>query len=179
MEMETNGISNHYIDRLMEQVSYNFRGTFSADNIPIFQEDFFSIIVNLSSEGEKGSHFIAISSSASKILYFDSFGSQQTNSSIEQYLKRYRKQIIFTNNQIQHLFSTHCGFFCISFILCMENMISLKNFFKMFHQNNLSLNDYICIDIITFFINHMYLRKSISKDYYVSVNNDYENENYF
>ena len=177
--METNGISNHYIDRLMEQVSYNFRGTFSADNIPIFQEDFFSIIVNLSSEGEKGSHFIAISSSASKILYFDSFGSQQTNSSIEQYLKRYRKQIIFTNNQIQHLFSSHCGFFCISFILCMENMISLKNFFKMFHQNNLSLNDYICIDIITFFINHMYLRKSISKDYYVSVNNEYENENYF
>ena len=67
MEMETNGISNHYIDRLMEQVSYNFRGTFSADNIPIFQEDFFSIIVNLSSEGEKGSHFIAISSSASKL----------------------------------------------------------------------------------------------------------------
>ena len=91
--METNGISNHYIDRLMEQVSYNFRGTFSADNIPIFQEDFFSIIVNLSSEGEKGSHFIAISSSASKILYFDSFGSQQTNSSIEQYLKNIESKL--------------------------------------------------------------------------------------
>ena len=44
MEMETNGISNHYIDRLMEQVSYNFRGTFSADNIPIFQEDFFRLL---------------------------------------------------------------------------------------------------------------------------------------
>ena len=54
MEMETNGISNHYIDRLMEQVSYNFRGTFSADNIPIFEEEFFSIMVDLSSEGEKG-----------------------------------------------------------------------------------------------------------------------------
>ena len=111
MEMETGGISNHYIDRLMEKISCNFRGTFSADNIPIFEEEFFSIIVNLSSEGEKGSHFIAISFSTSKILYFDSFGTQQTNSIIENYLKRYRKQIIFTNNQIQHLLSSHCGFF--------------------------------------------------------------------
>ena len=94
MEMETGGISNHYIDRLMEKISCNFRGTFSADNIPIFEEEFFSIIVNLSSEGEKGSHFIAILFSTSKILYFDSFGTQQTNSIIENYLKRYRKQII-------------------------------------------------------------------------------------
>ena len=163
MEMETGGISNHYIDRLMEKISCNFRGTFSADNIPIFEEEFFSIIVNLSSEGEKGSHFIAISFSTSKILYFDSFGSQQTNSNIENYLKRYRKQIIFTNNQIQHLLSSHCGFFCISFILCTENMISVKSFLEMFHSNNLYLNDYICIDIITFFINHMYLRKLNAK----------------
>ena len=65
----------------------------------------------LCTQGEKGSHFIAISFSTRKILYFDSFGSQQTNSNIENYLKRYRKKIIFTSNQIQHLFSSHCRFF--------------------------------------------------------------------
>ncbi len=95
MEMETGGISNHYIDRLMEKISCNFRGTFSEDNIPIFEKEFFSIIVNLSSEGEKGSHFIAILFSTSKILYFDSFGTQQTNSNIVIYSNIVKKILQF------------------------------------------------------------------------------------
>jgi hypothetical protein len=59
--MGEDGISNVYIDTLMEKISSSFRGTFSIDNIPMFTEKSFSIIVNLSKENEKGTHFIGIS----------------------------------------------------------------------------------------------------------------------
>ena len=156
--MEEEGISNVYIDHLMNKISSSYRGTFSIDNIPTFDDEIFSIIVNLSKENEKGSHFIAISSSKNKIVYFDSFGIPNKILSLEKYLEKYKKKIIHSKDQLQDEFSSHCGFFCISFILCFEKDISLHKFLKMFHKKDLYLNDYICIKIITFFINYMYLR---------------------
>ena len=58
--MDVGGVSNIYINDLMKKISCSFRGTFSRDNIPTFEEENFSIIVNLSKEGETGTHFIAI-----------------------------------------------------------------------------------------------------------------------
>ena len=52
----------------MEKISDSIRGTFPIDKIPSFKDENFSIIVNLSRENEKGTHFIAISSS--KILLY-------------------------------------------------------------------------------------------------------------
>ena len=72
--MREGGISNIYIDRLMEKISSSFRGTFSIDKIPMFKQERFSIIVNLSQENEKGAHFIAISVSKNVVVYFDSYG---------------------------------------------------------------------------------------------------------
>merc|ERR1712105_226523 len=82
--MKEGGISNIYIDDLMKKISCSFRGTFLIDKIPTFKDEKFSIIVNLSKENEKGTHFIGISSSKDTIIYFDS--------SIEKYLKKYRKK---------------------------------------------------------------------------------------
>ena len=156
--MEENGISNVYIDKLMEKISISFNGTFSIDNIPVFNDDVFSIIINLSKQNEIGTHFIAVYVLENKIIYFDSFGNQLNNSSLKRYLKKYKKSIIFSNIQLQNLLSSHCGFFCIAFILCIENNITLDNFLKKFYRKKLHLNDYICVEIIKIFINHMYLR---------------------
>ena len=60
IRMEENGISNVYIDKLMEKISRSFNGTFSIDNIPVFDDDVFSIIINLSKQNEIGTHFIAV-----------------------------------------------------------------------------------------------------------------------
>ena len=158
IRMEENGISNVYIDKLMEKISISFNGTFSIDNIPVFNDDVFSIIINLSKQNEIGTHFIAVYVLENKIIYFDSFGNQLNNSSLKRYLKKYKKSIIFSNIQLQNLLSSHCGFFCIAFILCIENNITLDNFLKKFYRKKLHLNDYICVEIIKIFINHMYLR---------------------
>ena len=157
-KMGDGGISNIYIDSLMEKISSSFRGTFSIDKIPMFKEENFSIIVNLSKENEKGTHFIGISLLKNVIIYFDSYGLETINLTIEQYLKKYRKQVIYSNVQLQHLFSSHCGFFCISCILCLENNIPFHKFLNVFHKKDLYLNDYISIKIITGFIKYMYLR---------------------
>ena len=158
IRMEENGISNVYIDKLMEKISISFNGTFSIDNIPVFNDDVFSIIINLSKQNEIGTHFIAVYVLENKIIYFDSFGNQLNNSSLKRYLKKYKKPIILSKIQIQNLLSSHCGFFCIAFILCIENGITLDNFFKKFYRKKLHLNDYICNKIINIFINHVYLR---------------------
>ena len=158
IRMEEEGISNIYIDSLMNKISRTFYGTFSIDNIPEINNDVFSVIVNLSKRNEKGTHFIAVSSRKNKIIYFDSLGNQNINLILKEYLKNHKKQIIYSNHQLQNFFSNHCGFFCVSFILCIENDISLENFLKIFSRKNLYLNDYICIEIIKFYINHLYLR---------------------
>ena len=158
IRMEENGISNVYIDKLMEKISISFNGTFSIDNIPVFNDDVFSIIINLSKQNEIGTHFIAVYVLENKIIYFDSFGNQLNNSSLKRYLKKYKKPIILSKIQIQNLLSSHCGFFCIAFILCIENGITLDDFLKKFYRKKLHLNDYICVKIIKIFINHMYLR---------------------
>ena len=70
INMNLNGISNIYIDQLMNEIRWSFRGTFSANNIPKSEDKYFSLIVNLFNEGEIGTHFIAIFITESKILYF-------------------------------------------------------------------------------------------------------------
>ena len=112
----------------------------------------------MSNEGETGTHFIAIFITENKILYFDSLGSFQINPNIKHYLETYKKPISYDQKQIQHLLSSHCGFFCISCILCLENNIPFHKFLKMFHKKDLYLNDYISIKIITSFIEYMYLK---------------------
>ena len=85
--MEEEGISNIYIDSLMNKISRTFYGTFSIDNIPEINNDVFSVIVNLSKRNEKGTHFIAVSSRKNKIIYFDSLGNQNINLTLKKYLK--------------------------------------------------------------------------------------------
>ena len=75
--------------------------------------------------------------------------------------QKHKKQVTYSNIQLQHIFSNHCGFFCMSFILCLENDVTFNNFLDFFYRKKLHLNDNICIDIIKFFINHMYLRNEL------------------
>ena len=75
-----------YIDTLIEKISSSFRGTFSIDKIPMFKEEKFSIIVNLSKENEKGTHFIGISVSKNAVVYFNSYGLETMDLTIEKYL---------------------------------------------------------------------------------------------
>ena len=92
------------------------------------------MIVNLSNEDKKGTHFIAIYIFRNKILYFDSFGIPLISNSVKEYLKKYDKKVFYFKYQVQHFFSTHCGFYCISIILWVENGVSDTLYFKLFDK---------------------------------------------
>jgi hypothetical protein len=156
--MNSQGVSNLYLDSFMKKISISFRGTFSCDNIPIFKESNIAVISNLSREQDIGSHFIAFFISDDTIIYFDPFGIENYNISIEEYLKKYKKQIIYSEQRIQAYNSSHCGYFCVIFILCLDNNVSLRNFLELFNKNDLLINDYVCIELIKEYIKHMYLR---------------------
>ena len=145
----------------MDKISRSFQGTYSIDNIPTIKNNDFSIIINLSKQNKKGSHFVAIFNKQNRIIYFDSLGSQNIHRTLQKYIKKYKKQVTYSNIQLQHIFSNHCGFFCMSFILCLENDVTFNNFLDFFYRKKLHLNDNICIDIIKFFINHKYLRNEL------------------
>ena len=52
--MEEGGISNMYIDNLMEKISSSFRGTFSIDKIPMFKEENFQSSLIYQKKMKKG-----------------------------------------------------------------------------------------------------------------------------
>ena len=156
--MNSQGVSNLYLDNLMKKISKSFRGTFSCDNIPIFKETSISVISNLSRERDVGSHFVAIFIGDDKIIYFDPFGLESYNISIKEYLKKYKKEIIYSKQRLQAYNSSHCGYFCVIFILCVENNLCLRNFLELFIKNDLLINDYVCIELIKEHIRYLYLK---------------------
>ena len=66
------------------------------------------------------------------------------------------EKIINSNIKLQHLFCYHCGFLYFFYIV-LRNNIPFHKFLKIFHKNDLYLNDYISNELITSFIKYMYL----------------------
>ena len=108
------------------------------------------------------------------IVYFDSYKVETIKSTIEKYFKKYRKILLRSNIQLRHLFSSHWEFFCISFILCVENNIPIQKFLKMFHKKHLYLNDYISIKIYNTFNEYTYLSNWF--DFFIDIFHKYDHE---
>ena len=142
------GITNRYIERLMDKFKTNFQGVFSSDDIPFFPQLNVSFICNLSKRNELGTHFIAVYVDKNYIFYFDPFGIECYVQSICKYLKYYNIDIVHSLLSIQHPTSLHCGYFCIGFILALNNGYSISNYHKIFNDKNLHLNDEIISDFI-------------------------------
>ena len=142
------GITNRYIERLMDNFKTNFKGVFSSDDIPFFPQLNVSFICNLSKRNEIGTHFIAVFIDESHIFYFDPFGVECYVQSICKYLQHYNKEIVQSFLSIQHPSSLHCGYFCIGFILALNDGYSISKYHMIFNLKNLYLNDNIVSDFI-------------------------------
>ena len=126
----------------------NFKEVFSSDNIPYFPEANVSFICNLSKANEKGTHFIAVYICKKHIIYFDPFGVVCYVQDILNYLQSYGRKIIQSLVTIQDAQSLHCGYFCIGFVLALNNYYSLSMYQNMFTIRNLHMNDTIICNFI-------------------------------
>lgn len=140
------GISNHYIESILQPTCQDFRGVFSSNNIPKYLQNSvkFSIVCNLSKIGELGSHFITIISQPNYVAYIDSLGLPCSVLEINKFLHKLEKPIYFNKTQIQDTSSTFCGFFCILFVL----HFSISSTPIKFDNEDLCLNDAFCIEQI-------------------------------
>lgn len=124
------------IKRLLK--SFNcFKGVYSSDNLPYDEELPLNIIVNTDPSNRPGEHWVAISINKNgKGEYFDSFGLPPLVPSIKKFLYSKCNNGCFYNNvQLQNIFSTTCGHYCVLFIIYHCQGYETKQMISKFNSN--------------------------------------------
>ena len=136
------GISNVYIEKIVNPFSNCYKGTYSSNNLPnnLKSSNHFSIIVNLSSYNEPGTHWVAIYRKDSYLVYFDSLGLPPIVRDVELFLRNINPNYETNVFEYQCFSSAMCGFYVILFVLLMEKGFSFHKFRNLF-TNNCKRND--------------------------------------
>ena len=108
----SNELTNGEIDELVQHYKIKkYHGCFIDDKLPSKLHNGYYVI-NLNGH----SHWCCLMKDGKKYFYFDSYGfpaSQEIEEQIGEY--------IYSDNQLQHMESSSCGFFCIAWMLWMQN----------------------------------------------------------
>lgn len=147
------GLTNKYVEDFGKKHCNNFLGVFPCNIHPKLDKNMsnFSIIFNESKHDESGSHFVAIYSDKDIVYYFDSLGLKCENEYILKFVKTFNKSFIQNKQQIQSYNSIFCGYFCLAFIIFMfqeKNFSCIKQFYNLFSEKNLKLNDKIVAELL-------------------------------
>lgn len=76
-----------------------------------------NIIINL--DDKEGSHWCALKIHPRRVVYFDSFG-MIPPTEVQNYMKKTKKEALYTTDVIQNLESHACGQFCLMFLKELE-----------------------------------------------------------
>lgn len=153
---------NTDIDSLLRSLDLaHFKGVYSADNIPHFENTDFIFICNLSNEGEVGTHFVTIGKLGNMILYLDSLALNCMNIHLIRYLGDLvtkSSKLYSITTAIQPLLSQGCGIYCIFFVLLYHAAAteSLEANLLPFSKGiNKKYNDDTCAKNIFIFLRHL------------------------
>ena len=139
------GLYTDEIDDFLVDIA-SFKGAFPCDQIPVFSDNEYSIIINVDNSNLRGSHWTALTIRGNRGYYFDSFGRLYDNASfpidyIESLSKLCRsKKMVFQNKVLQSFHSNTCGEYCIYFIKKLEDRVNFSDIFHDFTEN-LNSND--------------------------------------
>lgn len=141
-------MQTHTINKILNTCKITkkfYIGCFAADKIPKIEQFPASLVVNLDTYDQEGSHWVAVFCVNKKqVYYFDSYGIEP-NLYIKQFLTQFLK--VYQNKKIiQALNSNVCGFYCIYFIYSLSIGQSFKNF--LFYLCNLKDPD----NFVKFFV---------------------------
>ena len=111
-----------YMDELLKMgrsmFPNNFKGVYSADEIPDIQEGDY-VIANLDKHNQAGSHWIGITRIGNRYYYYDSFGRRINK--IMPGLSGRGKVIGDTKDKEQRVDETNCGQRCLSWLWILHN----------------------------------------------------------
>ena len=129
-----------------------YLGTFSRDSIPnkVYTQRPLGMIINTDPLDKPGQHWVALYINENNYAeYFDSFGTKPICCEIQQFLKMNRVKLVsYNKHELQSIFSSNCGAFCILYLKLRCNKFSFKEFVRVFTKNSI-LNDAIVVKVLT------------------------------
>lgn len=143
-QINEEGLTNIFIDFFLKHFCDNYAGCFSNDEIPRVEKNNYSLVLNLSSSKQKGSHFIVVIIKTDAILYIDSFGLICFDPLIRKFMLSFNRPILFNKRQIQHFLSKKCGFYAILYCLYFDR----DRDYLITFSSDLMTNDKKCIQHI-------------------------------
>ena len=157
------GLSNDYVEKLMFKLSLNpekFKGVKPCD---IFLKDIEqnhyslvegdSIIINLSSSNNTGSHFISLYiPSKIQAEYFDSFALPSFDSNINKAMQAANLKVTEFKTPIQDFSSQFCGLYCIAFLIWRQLGLEKAKFAQLFYDTSRLRNDFIVLELLKLYI---------------------------
>ena len=146
------GISDNAINRLLHNC-YNFTGVYACDQIPtnLHTKKYFSLISNLSTSVQKGTHFICIICFEKYVFYIDSTGLPNFNDYINIFLKSLKRPIFYNQKPCQSIQSAYCGFYCMLYVMHFETSCEYQKANKIVFDDNFRNNDKLCV----FYVNKL------------------------
>jgi hypothetical protein len=145
------GLSNAYLEKMAFKLIGKklFHGVFPADGLSkVPKKKNYCLIFNIDKASGPGIHFISIFVRSNKLFYFDSFGKDNIQKDINNFILRNNKKCIMFCKKIQHKNSNFCGFFALAFLLWMKKNRQSRNFYKMFNYKNLKINNSIVTNFL-------------------------------
>jgi len=118
----------------------NFIGVFPIDMIPDIKKNN-SMVINLDSHDQPGSHWVGLFSNDNDVYYYDSYGLYPPPEVVK-ICKKSRLNCIYSSNEIQHENSILCGYYVCHFIIEMNKNLKPYDILYSFKNNNSKTNDY-------------------------------------
>ena len=110
------------------------------------------IVTNLSPQGSPGTHWVGILLCKGAPFYFDSFGRKCKSQKIKKYLQSLGyKSYNYSKKQVQHIFSTHCGYFVMSYFILLNKGWKTTEILSLFKDQEIS-NDKLAKKIVDDYI---------------------------
>jgi hypothetical protein len=140
------GLTNLQVEKIGKKlIGDSFLGVYPSDSIPSIKNiNNNSIIFNLSTHSEPGSHYVAVLFNKNKIYYFDSYGKKLSNKHIKNNLKQYKLPIFYHTRTIQDNNSIFCGLFTLAYLRAIQKLkLNPAQFYEMFYHPPNKKNDKI------------------------------------
>ena len=125
-------------------------GTFPGCVIPAVKSKKYSFITNTDLHDQRGEHWNAWMVQGQKVLFFDSFGRDPSDSTFPGIYKELLngfKILNYTKTRVQNFTSSTCGYYCIHFIYLLSLGLDFE-FFLNEYTDDFRKNDIAVIDFV-------------------------------
>ena len=133
-------MSNHDLIKWCRYLNIPINDVLSRDQKVPHNHSQALFIYNLESSYMSGSHWVATFVKDNVINYFDSFGMPPFQELVN-HSKRKNLTLLHQNNQIQNLYTTTCGYFCLYFLNEMNKGNSYHDLLKVFNIHDTVKNE--------------------------------------